>query len=212
MLLDLFASLRKWGARLPRAAQQAVLAGALLAGVALCALGAVAGLGTGNPLAVLLGCAAGVGWVLAANFAYWFWLPDATRQRLDWRARMPLGRRRIAAAAAALAWFAVLLLSSGVAGERATTLIGALNVLVLVSLARYAVASDGEREEWSRVKEAQLRQQAFADAYQKGLIDADGNPTPLAGARRARRWRKRTPDRPAPDPAAWLRDRAGLED
>lgn len=101
----------------------------------------------------LFGGAAGLAMVLAADLL-WFLVQDAkSRAQRNYKVRYPLGRRRAFAAVALLIWW-ILLVNLG-SNVILAPVIGAVNVLVLISLFRFATATDIERamrerevEEW----------------------------------------------------------------
>ena len=194
MLLELFASLHVWGENLTGPRLRLIVGVLFAAGLVITGAAAGLALGSGNPWSMVAGCAAGVAWIVAGNLTYWFLLPDRRREQWDVRSRMVLSRRRWVAVVAVLVWFSIVLAAGRTAGNRGFVLLGALNVVFLVYIARFGVADDAERQEWSNQKEFEVRQRAFVEAFEKGLIDEDGNPTPLARAgRRApaearRRW------------------------
>lgn len=126
-----------------------------------------------GPVAVTLGCAAGVLWVGALQIAWWFLIPESWRQATDWRGNWALGKRRVTASWIAVLWLGVLAFAGAQVGSISYVTLGALNVTVLITLAHIAFASDEERAEWSEEQEAILQRKQYQKAVKKGLIDPD---------------------------------------
>lgn len=141
------------------------------------------GMGTWGVVPVVAVFAGGLGgglWLLAANIAWWRLVPISVRERLNVRGLVPLAQRRLLGGVAVVLW----LLFLAVVGRTVTAeegyasfvvLLGALNVVVLVTLAHVMVADELEREEWSAQQEMLWRQRAYAKAVKKGLVPPPGS-------------------------------------
>jgi hypothetical protein len=179
VLLSLFASLKSWGENMGESKAKIIIYLFSIFGVAGVAVGIFLALPL-DSITVLLGSIVGLLWIVALNFAYWFILSPATQSRLNFREHLDLSKRRWIAGGLLSIWFLFIAIINSVIMERLTILLGALNVVILVSLARFAVADGQEREEWSESKEIERRGKLFLEAYENGLIDEYGNPLPLS--------------------------------
>lgn len=177
MLLELFDSIRAWQERLPVGRARLVVVFFVLAGSALAGVGMLTW-DSVPPLAVTAGGLAGALWLVAAHISWWRFMPNSMRERLDLRALLNLQQRRLVGGVAAVSWLllmAVVGRAAGVLGS-AVVLVGAVNVVVLVTIAHVVVASPREREEWTEQQEEMWRQRAYARAVEKGLVPPPGHP------------------------------------
>lgn len=178
MLLELFASLHAWGSRMNSSRIKLIIAVFTVVGIILVGVSYALTLNSSIG-AVFMGGTAGLLWLIAVNLTFWFLLSETLQDKLDLRAKWDLTKRRWIAAVALIVWFAIVLGINAVLGTRLYSLLGALNVVVLVMLAKFVVASNDERADWSEMKEQELAAKMYAEAYEKGLIDEAGNLTPL---------------------------------
>lgn len=175
MLLELFDSLRSWGERFSRSTAITLSAGFLFGGLVIILLFIFAFTGVSTQISTSIGSLIGLGWLVAVNFIYWFIISDELREKLDYREKMNLSSRRWASGIMLALWFGFVLAVNSVAGEKLYMLLGALTVTVLVSIARFFVATPEERQAWSDEQEAKLRIRMYEKAYREGLIDENGN-------------------------------------
>lgn len=153
MLLELFANIHAWVTERGRPRRDMWLGFAI--GLVLVLIGAAFGL-VWEPAAILFGGLGGVAWLVAAHIAWWFVIPERWRERTNFRARMTLSQRRTFAFVVGGFWLLTVATVGMVSSPVTGVLLGATNVVVLVSLAHVAVADPEERAVWDAEQEAAL--------------------------------------------------------
>lgn len=119
---------------------------ALLGVIGLFVLGIILGVGGSlikiDILSIILGCLAGVLWLVAGYITFNEILPKNLRDRFDFRGNWLIGRRRWIMGWALLVWLLILELTGHWMPK---AIVGALNVTVMLTLWRIATPTTFER-------------------------------------------------------------------
>lgn len=138
---SLFADLRGLAAALAASGRLRLVAAALLAaGTALAVCGIF--VPSAPAVQVSLGSVGGLLWFLAGYLLWYAGLGAGARERWDVRGRWPLARRRVLVCIAALMWCVLLW---GIGQQLGSSLLGALNVVMILTLWRLFTATAQER-------------------------------------------------------------------
>lgn len=172
MLIGLFAAVKAYMESLSRTVAYSVIIICYLLGVGLVLWG---GNTSGQTyVAVTLGSFAGIAWLLALYSTWWIVIPQSFRDSRNYRAQFSLTVRRNIMFWGGGLWLLLLAFTGGSTVGVTWVLLGATNVVVLVSLAYFGFASDEERKIWSEKQERAAREKLYNKAVEEGLITEEG--------------------------------------
>ncbi len=178
VLLELFDSFYRWqstwaSSRAKLIGVVGLMCGAVLVVVGMLFWDSVPAVG------VIAGGTAGLLWLAAVWLLWWRLAPTTVQQRANLRELLALSQRRLVSSIAAVVWLLGMAVVGRSAGDLGSlvVVVGAVNVVVLVSIAHVFVANPAERAEWTQEKEDEWRQRAYEKAVKDGLV----NPQPTSG-------------------------------